>query len=238
MKLVDKELASIILKSKDVPGAVLPSSTSNGAIYQSSALDLIQTDDDAIDLILNFEGGYVEDLSNPKLSSHGGITLSQLSTYLNKEATTDDLKNLTTDQLHDIYKKLHFTDNKLSNPKVRAAYVNTAVLSGAAQAAKTFQLAAGRVLGRNVTVDGTVGPLTAYFINSVPDPNLLIETANCLQIDFFKRIPAFSTFGPGWIHRERAFSPGKLQGVCPELGGGSGATQSQGDVDATKQSGP
>jgi hypothetical protein len=159
MKLVDNDLARIILESKDIPTAVLPSATSTTVPYQASVLDLIQTDDDAIDAILKFEGGYVEDPINPKSSTNGGIALSQLSTYLNKDATTEDLKSLTKDQIRDFYKKTYFSDNnKFSNVKVRAAYANAAVSSGTAQATKLFQSAAGRVLGRSVVVDGPSGP--------------------------------------------------------------------------------
>jgi lysozyme family protein len=228
-KLIDVGLADRILALKDVP--VLPSNT--GARSDSRAFQAVRTDDEAVDLIISWEGGYSfspgTDPSGAD-AKNAGITIQVLSGYLGRQATLDELKNLQQNTIRDIYKKRFLTPAEgIKNELVRAAFLNLAVWNVPNRSMQLLQTAAGRVLGKDIIPDGILGPMSINLINSVPDPDLLVETADCLQIEFLKKLTAYQTFGKGWIERARAFSPAKLHGVCSELQApGSPAVVAQG----------
>ena len=52
-------------------------------------------DEDALDLVLSWEQGYVEDPADPTRATNAGITLTALSQHLGRDATVADLKALT-----------------------------------------------------------------------------------------------------------------------------------------------
>ena len=215
-RLLDEDLAKRVLSIQQAP--VLPSS-GIATRPNSRAFQQVRTDDEAIDLIIAWEGGYTAG-SDPGGSgaSNGGITLAALSNYLGRTATLDDLKNLSRSTIRDIYKSsVTAPAAGLTSPLVRAAYFNLAAWSGTRRAVTTLQIAAGRVLGKDIVPDGIVGAASIALINAVPDPDLLVETADCVQLESLKKNPFFDRFSKGWIERARAFSPVTLHGVCPEL---------------------
>jgi lysozyme family protein len=209
--LVSADLAERILALKDI--AVLPQSSAT-ARPTSRDFQAIRSDDDAIDLVIAWEGGFA---AGP-VATNGGITLATLSAHLGREATLDELRDLPKPTMRDVYRRFIAPVAAFDSVLVRAAYLNQAVLRGPARTMRTLQTAAGRVLGREITADGMLGPQSIERINSIPDKNLLVETANCILISELKQQPnLFATFGNGWIRRARAFSPDVLRGVCAEL---------------------
>jgi lysozyme family protein len=231
-KLIDENLANTILALKDVP--VLPSNT--GTRSDNRAFQAVRTDDEAVELIISWEGGYSfspgTDPSGTD-AKNAGITIQTLSEYLGRQASVDELKNLPKSTILDIFKKRFMAPAEgIKNQLVRTAFLNISVWSGPNRAMRLFQTSAGRVLGKDIVADGILGPMSISLINSVPDPDLLVETADCLLIESLKNLTAYRDFGKGWIERARAFSPAKLHGVCSELqpsvsqlagGGGEGA---------------
>jgi lysozyme family protein len=196
------------------PDSALPSSFTNGV----SGLQNVNTDDDAIDLVLRLEGGYVDAPSDPAGATNFGITLNSLSAYLGRTASNDDLRNMSVATARDIYRKTYLIGGSgLTSVHVKAAYLNLATNLGRAHAAKIFQAAANKLgMSPPSPEDGSLGPLTLQFINAV-DPDLFIESANCEAAKFYKSLPAFSQFGAFWMRRLRTFSPLTLKGICPEL---------------------
>jgi lysozyme family protein len=213
--LIDASLAGRIEAAKDT--AVLPSpgtSLSNSREFQA-----VKTDDDALDLVISWEGGFVSVDGNPQQSTNGGITLDELSTYLGRPATVDDLKSLSHDEIKKIYRRKLAPASGIIVPIVRAAFLNLAVWTGTNQATTTFQAAAAKVSGASVINDGVFGPQSIAAINAAAafDPDLFVENANCLVLNHLKAAQGWSRFGPGWLQRLRAFSPINLRGVCPDL---------------------
>ena len=209
------------------PNSALPNSFTPG----TSGLQYIHTDDDAIDLVMRFEGGFVDvpgDLGGP---TNFGITLATLSDYLGKSASKDDIRNLSANVARDIYKKRYLVGGAsgLASVQVKAAYLGIAVLSGPPRAVKFFQVATGKIDNLPVSQDGVLGPVTLQRINAI-EPDLMIETVNCEAAKFYESLSIFKQFGQRMIQRLRAFSPVTLRGICPELQTGS----SVGDMTPSK----
>jgi hypothetical protein len=64
------------------------------------------------------------------------------------------------------------------------------------------------------------GPQSISTINAViaaNDPDLVVETANCIVIRQLKSSPDWAKISPLWLQRFEAFSPATRRGVCPKL---------------------
>jgi lysozyme family protein len=196
------------------PDSSLPSSFT----AVPSSLQYVHSDDDAIDLVIRFEGGWSDDPRDPGGATNYGITLNELSRYLGKTASKDDLRNLSVATARDFYRKLYLLGaaSGLTSIQVRAVYLSLASNSGSGRAARIFQAAANKLGMPAVPDDGVLSPSTVQFINAA-DSDLFIETANCEAVKFYKTLHTFSMFGSGWIKRLQSFSPANVKGVCPEL---------------------
>jgi hypothetical protein len=190
-KLIDKDLANAILALKNVP--VLPSNT--GTRSDNRAFQAVRTDDEAVELIISWEGGYSfspgTDPSGTD-ATNTGITIQALSEYLGRQATPDELKNLPKTTIVGVFKKRFLAPAEgIKNQLVRTAFLNISVWNGPNRAMQLFQTAAGRVLGKDIVPDGILGPMSISLINSAPDPDLLVETADCLLIESLKKSTAY-----------------------------------------------
>ena len=212
-KLIDGTLATSILALKDFP--VLPPPNSS-APSNSEAFQAVQTDDDGINLVVSWEGGFMLDAENNS-ATNAGITLSGLSSYLGRQATLAELKSLPQDSIRDFYRKKLAPASGISLPMVRTAFLNLAVWGGERSAMKLFQAATEKITRIKVEQDGYLGPSNISLINSVNDADSLVETADCLWIDKLKETAAWINFKQHWLARLRAFSPVTLHAVCPEL---------------------
>jgi lysozyme family protein len=194
------------------PDSALPSAFTPGA----SGLQNVHNDDDAIDLVMQFEGGFKEDPASGV--TNFGINLATMGQYLGRTATADDLRNLTAETARDVYRKLYLVSGTafITSVQVKAAYLGLAVAMGPGHAIMLFQSAIGEADKTPVAADGVLGPQTLLRINAI-DPDLLIETANCDAAKYYKSLPGFDKLGTAWIRRLRKFSPVVLKGICPEL---------------------
>jgi hypothetical protein len=216
-----KSMAEASLKTLKSEGKAVnvPSIPSLGVVAPAGVgLGKIRNEDDILDQIVGWEGGFTEIPDQPQTASNAGITLPELSGFLGRDASLDELKSLDRNTIRAIYKRAYFDPFAgISNFQLRAAMVNIAVISGGHEAIRDFQRALAEVTGKEVFVDGLLGPVTTDLINNFPDPNLLIEYANCELIARLKEKPAFGQFSKGWLTRIRSFSPVQLHGVCPDL---------------------
>jgi hypothetical protein len=196
------------------PNSALPSAFTPGAV----GLQNVHTDDDAIDLVMRLEGGFVNNPGHPEGATNFGIKVSDLAGYLGKPATVDDLRNLTVQMARDIYRQRYLIRGAsgLASAQVKAAYLGLAVHLGTPNAVKLFQAAISKIDQLPVSESPFLDAETVQRLNAV-DPDVLIETANCEAAKLYERKPQFKEFGAGWINRLRIFSPVTLKGICPEL---------------------
>lgn len=196
------------------PDSALPSSFNPG----TSALQNLHTDDDAIDLVLRFEGGFSNNSADAVGATNFGITLAALGSYLGRDASPEELRSLSVETARDIYKRQYLIGgaSALASVQVKAAYLGLATNMGTSRASRLFQAAVGSIDHLPVIQDGVLGPASIQRINAI-EPDLLIETVNCEAAKYYKSLPQFDRFGRVWMQRLRTFSPPSLKGICAEL---------------------
>lgn len=151
-----------------------------------------------IGMILNHEGGYVNDPVDPGGETKYGIS-KRTYPYL-------DIKNLTVDQAKDIYyrdwwKPLRCPEIK--HDRIAQKHLDTSINVGPRNGVRILQRALCDV-GEAVVVDGIIGPKTLAATNRT-DPDKLLATMRYQQAQFYKRIinrnPELARFERGWMNR-------------------------------------
>lgn len=144
--------------------------------------------DNAVTLILDHEGGYVNSPKDP-----GGETKYGIS---KRAYPNEDIKNLTKDRAKEIYRRDYW--NKIRGDylpfPVAVVVFDMAVNAGVGRAIKMLQKAA------NVKADGVIGPATEHAISCL-SAAYLCENITTQRIQYYASLPTFGTFGNGWIRR-------------------------------------
>ena len=151
--------------------------------------------------ILRWEGGFVDDPLDRGGATNKGITIGTFRNFYGKEATVEQLKNITDEQWLHIF-KCGFWDkwkaDDINNQSIADIVVDWAWGSGAATSIKQVQ----KILG--VAVDGIVGDDTLTAINIAGQRSLFVKIHN-RRIEFVenivKRDPSQARFLKGWKNR-------------------------------------
>lgn len=151
----------------------------------------------SVEEVLKHEGGFSDHPADPGGATNYGITLKTYQQYRrNPHLTAEDLKNITPEEVYDIY-KLGYWD------KVRAydlpsgvdfLVFDMAVNAGPARAVKILQT----VLG--VDVDGIIGNKTIKAAEE-DSPEDIIRDYTSARAEYYESLPHFPTFGKGWLRR-------------------------------------
>ena len=142
----------------------------------------------AIELVLGHEGGYVNDPKDAGGETNWGIS---------KKSYPDlDIKNLTREQAKSIYKKDYWMKCKCDDlpSELRLIMFDGAVNQGVGFMCKSLQEAA------QVQADGVIGPVTLKKVNSIEVKILLSVLAQKREARY-KFNPQFARFGNGWMAR-------------------------------------
>jgi len=107
-----------------------------------------------------------------------------------------DIENITLEQARGIYHTDWWEKLELNRfPKAVAFQIfDSAVNHGVRSAVKMVQKAVG------VTADGVIGPETISAVRKI-DPDDFVLRFIAERISFFVKVPAFSSFGRGWMAR-------------------------------------
>lgn len=166
--------------------------------------------DKAIEELLDFEGGYVNDPDDRGGETKFGITKAT-ARRLGYEG---DMKNLTVDEAKDMYYKNYWKNinlHLLDNNKIAVELFDQAVNMGIRQAGFSLQESYNLLnywQGNNdLVVDGIIGPNTIEAINDYPYQNDLLYTLNLFQgkryIEIVKKDPSQEKFFRGWLQRTK-----------------------------------
>jgi lysozyme family protein len=161
-------------------------------------------------MLLAFEGGYVDDPTDPGGETNKGITMSTFQhcshELLGIDPTSDNLKALTDSQAGIIYKNKYW--DKVQGDQITAQdladnlcdfYVNAGT-----HATTLFQQAM-KGLGANIVVDGILGAATIQALASL-DQNKLYQAYRQGRIDYYQQLGLrFPQFLKGWLRRANAF---------------------------------
>lgn len=151
--------------------------------------------------ILRWEGGFVDDPLDRGGATNKGITIGTFRNFYGKDATVEQLKNITDEQWLHIFKSGYWDKWKaddIKNQSIANIVVDWAWGSGAATSIKQVQ----KILG--VAVDGIVGDDTLTAINIAGQRSLFVKIHN-RRIEFVedivKRDPSQARFLKGWKNR-------------------------------------
>ena len=149
-----------------------------------------------IPIILQSEGGYVDNPRDPGGPTNLGITINTLSGWLGRPATVADVQALTTQVAGQIYQANYY--NPVHGPDlpdgVDLMAFDTAVNSGVSRAIILLQRAVG------VADDGHFGPITLAAVQA-KDPTDTINAFHAAHEAFYRSLPTFPVFGKGWLAR-------------------------------------
>jgi lysozyme family protein len=152
--------------------------------------------DKCFELVLEHEGGYVNDPRDPGGRTNMGVTQRAWEAYLNRNVTEAEMRTLTPNIIKPFYRAMYWDKLKgdqLPSGVDYAAY-DLAVNSGVSRAAKYLQEIAG------VVADGVIGPKSLEAILAC-DPEQTADALCDMRLEFLKRLPTFETFGKGWSRR-------------------------------------
>jgi lysozyme family protein len=152
--------------------------------------------DVAVALVFEIEGGYVDNPLDPGGATNMGITLATLTAWRGSAVSKAEVQALTKDEATAIYGGFYWnaTHCSLLPAGLDVLVFDGAVNLGQGRSAKQLQ----KVVGTEQ--DGSIGPLTRAAAEKV---NVLmgIEALVTVRTEFYKSLPAFPTFGKGWLNR-------------------------------------
>lgn len=157
----------------------------------------------ALSLVLKHEGGWSDHPSDPGGATMRGVTLATFRRYVKPNATKDDLRKITDQQIATVYRRQYWdavAGAELPDG-IDYAVFDFAVNSGPARAAQYLQ----KVVG--VAQDGKIGPATLKATKAVLPANVIHRLCD-ERLAFLKRITSkgkrlWDTFGKGWSNRVR-----------------------------------
>lgn len=152
-------------------------------------------------LILQWEGGFVNDPLDRGGVTNKGITIGTFRRFYGPDATVEQLRRITDDQWLHIFKTGYWNPwraDEIANQSVANIVVDWAWASGTKTSIKQVQ----RIVG--VVVDGIVGPKSLAAINSCRQRELF-DRIHAARLDFVddivRRNPSQSRFIRGWKNR-------------------------------------
>jgi len=154
----------------------------------------------AVEKILKYEGGYVNNPDDYGRETNFGISKRQ---YPNR-----DIKGLTRDDAIRIYYDDYwckFLGDKISSQAVAEELMDSAVNMGWHRAGTFLQEALNFLTGSALLVDGLVGPKTIDAANAYKYPKALVTVLNGLQFEHYRAIvekdPTQIEFLRSWLAR-------------------------------------
>ena len=157
----------------------------------------------AFEYTLGNEGGYTNDANDAGGPTNWGITIHDLSRFLGRPASIQEVKAMTQDTAETIYKKWYWDVISLdlvNSQGVAMAMFDQGVVRGVGTIARAVQNIVG------VTADAHIGPISLAAINSY-DPKILVQKIEAQAEQAFQAIvnanPSQRVFLRGWMNRAR-----------------------------------
>ena len=158
-------------------------------------LSKITDKDSCILAVIDREGLFSNDPSDPGGATKYGITLRTLSAFKGIPCAIDDIKNLNLDEAKQIYDIYFWEDHKLSQLDVGIAHF---LFDSIIQHGKKPIIWIQQIL--NLKADGIIGPNTINAINKA-NQLFLISELSIIRNFFYERLAVYSTYMHGWKRR-------------------------------------
>ena len=151
--------------------------------------------DEIIEVVLEHEGGYVNDPKDPGGETNYGIA---------KRSHPDvDIKNLTKEGAKEIYKEVYWDKNKVESlpEELWHIYFDMCVNQGKSRAVKIIQRAVNGK-GGSLDVDGGLGPMT---IAAIGKSRVELDRVRAYRVKYYSDLvtkkPDLERFYFGWFKR-------------------------------------
>jgi lysozyme family protein len=184
--------------------------------------------DDILTDILRREGGFTADkeddahygLAQPRngrpfdcTCTNLGITQATLSAYYGRQASIEEVRNLSPDLAREIYATRYFSGPRLHTlpEPIQAAMLDASVNSGPRRAVIFLQAVLNQAGYGPMQCDGAVGPTTRAAAERAQQDMgamllaALIEQRRAFLADLVKADPGDARFWRGWMRRLREF---------------------------------
>jgi lysozyme family protein len=174
---------------------------------------------DCLPIILQSEGGYVDDPQDPGGVTNLGVTMNTYSGWIKRPATVAEMKALTPADVAPIYEANYWDACRCGDcpAGVDLMVFDAAVNQGPGRAVKSLQRSAG------VTADGAFGPGTLAAVQAA-DPTDLINAIAADRTAYYKSLPTFPRFGKGWLSRVTRTQGLAIQMADAASGGAGGGS--------------
>ena len=148
--------------------------------------------DNAFDLLIGNEGGYVNNQADPGGETNWGIT----KTVAVANGYAGDMRTMPKEAAKCIYKKMYWDKLQCDQLPFVVAFqlFDAGVNHGNSHAVKFLQRAL------SVADDGVIGAKTIAAVSKLEDLQIVL-LFNVERINFYTNLKTFSTFGKGWIRR-------------------------------------
>ncbi len=150
--------------------------------------------DEIIEVVLEHEGGYVNDPDDP-----GGETKYGIS---KKAYPDEDIKELTVERAKELYKRDYWDRYRTGDlpDRLRHIYVDMCINMGGGRAIKILQEACNSKNSNKIDIDGGIGPMTIKAAASVEEFRLRAFRV-LYYAELIMKKPNLEKFWVGWFKR-------------------------------------
>lgn len=156
-----------------------------------------ETYSDALNKLLQHEGGYSNNPSDPGGPTNFGITIADYRMYINSNGSAEDVKNMNIQDAKKIYKEKYWNAQRCDELPAGVDYAvfDYGVNSGIGRS--------GKVLRRILGLSDNTSKIDDLVIQaaSKADPEDLITKIMDERLKFLKGLRTWSVFGRGWGRR-------------------------------------
>lgn len=152
------------------------------------------------------EGGFSNHPNDGGGATKYGITRNDLSRWLHRSVTVDEVRNMPYQTAHDIYEAWYWKAinlDKLTNPAIAIALFDMGVLRGIGWPIKVAQRICN-AHGSQLVVDNDNGPKTQAALNSIDEKEFIEAYKEICDAGFraiVARNPSQKVFLRGWLNR-------------------------------------
>ena len=166
--------------------------------------------DIVLPIILKFEGGYVDDPTDPGGETNKGVTMATFRqcshALLGLEPTSDNLKALTDAQAGIIYRQNYWRPIQGDSIALQelANIVCDFYVNAGTHASSLLQQVL-QTMGANVVVDGCIGPATIQALASLAEDEVYRQY-KAGRIAYYQQLgQKYPQFLQGWLNRVESF---------------------------------
>jgi lysozyme family protein len=186
--------------------------------YQVQPMALKGVFNQYVPLLLQVEGGYT---NNPNdngnwtggkrnvgnlVGTNFGISAPVYGEWIGRTPTVADMKAITKPIALQIYKKNYWDAmraDSINSQSVANILVDHGINAGVSRAGRMMQEVLNKKFGKNLKVDGNIGPISIQAINSVNSQALFNEYKTAREAYYISLNDP--TFGAGWLNRLSKF---------------------------------